>query len=56
MYTRDGFSVTLWAYYEPAPPAVSPVDSAQSLARLHAGMRTVDLSSTRFTDRLQARN
>lgn len=54
VYTRDGFEVTLWVYYKPTTSPVSPEDSdyAQALAQLHAGMRTVDLASPRFTDRI----
>jgi len=52
VYTRDGFEVTLWIYYEPATPGVSPVDYARALERLHAGMRKVDVPSPRFTDRI----
>jgi Ser/Thr protein kinase RdoA (MazF antagonist) len=52
VYTRDGFAVSLWIYYEPVTPHVSPVDYANALERLHAGMRTVDGASPRFTDRV----
>lgn len=52
VYRRAGFAVTLWTYYAPATPHTSPVDYATSLARLHAGMRQVDLPSRRFTDRI----
>ena len=52
VYVRGIFAVTLWTYYEPATPRHSPVDYAQALIRLHAGMRTVDLVSPRFTDRI----
>lgn len=52
VYTRDGFAVTLWTYYEPETPHVSPVDYAKALERLHAGMRKVDVASPRFTDRI----
>ena len=51
-YKRDGFEVTLWIYYEPVTPHVSPVDYAEALERLHAGMRKVDVPSPRFTDRI----
>ena len=51
-YTRDGFAVTLWTYYEPVTPHVSPVEYAKALERLHAGMREVDVPSPRFTDRI----
>ncbi|MEU3960323.1 phosphotransferase [Streptomyces buecherae] len=52
VYARDGFAVTLWAYYEPVAPHASAVDHAKALERLHAGMREVDVSSPRFTDRI----
>jgi hypothetical protein len=53
-YERDGFVVTLWTYYEPAEPwAVSPADYADTLERLHAGMRTLDVSAPHFTDRVE---
>jgi Phosphotransferase enzyme family len=52
VYTRDGFKVTLWIYYEPVTPHVSPVEYAEALERLHAGMRKVDVPSPRFTDRI----
>jgi hypothetical protein len=52
VYRRDGFAVTLWTYYEPVTPQVSPVDYANALERLHAGMRTMDAPSPRFTDRI----
>ncbi len=52
VYTRDGFTVTLWTYYEPVTPHVSPVDCAKALELLHVGMRKVDVPSPRFTDRI----
>jgi Phosphotransferase enzyme family len=52
VYTRDGFAVTLWAYYEPVTPHVSPAGYAKALERLHASMRQVDMPSPRFTDRI----
>ena len=51
-YTRSGFAVTLWTYYEPVTPQLSAVDYAQALARLHVGMGSVDMPSPRFTDRI----
>jgi Ser/Thr protein kinase RdoA (MazF antagonist) len=59
VYERDGFVVTLWTYYEPAAPReVAPADYASALKRLHAGMRTLDLSTLsiptpHFTDRVE---
>ena len=54
VYERDGFVVTLWTYYEPATPReVSPADYASALERLHAGMRTLDIPTPHFTDRVE---
>jgi hypothetical protein len=52
VHTREGFAVTLWVYYEPVSPHVSPAGYARALERLHAGMRKVDVPSPRFTDRI----
>jgi Ser/Thr protein kinase RdoA (MazF antagonist) len=53
VYGRDGFAVTLWTYYEPVSPQdVAPAEYAQVLARLHAGMREIDLLAPHFTDRV----
>jgi thiamine kinase-like enzyme len=53
VYERDGFTVTLWTYYEPAAPrAVSPAGYASALERLHAGLRTIDIAAPHFTDRV----
>jgi len=54
VYERDGFEVTLWTYYEPAThQEVSPADYANALGRLHAGMRTLDVRTPHFTDRIE---
>ncbi|MEV7713359.1 aminoglycoside phosphotransferase family protein [Streptomyces sp. NPDC088270] len=52
VHTRDGFTVTLWTYYEPVGPHNSPEAYAKSLEQLHVGMREVDVPSPRFTDRI----
>ena len=53
VYVRDGFVVTLWTYHEPVSPQdVAPAEYAQALARLHAGMREIDLPAPHFTDRV----
>ena len=55
VYERDGFVVTLWTYYDTVgPPEVSPVDYAEVLAQLHAGMRTLDPATPHFTDRVDS--
>ena len=51
-FERDGFIITLWTYYPPVTPEVSPADYASALARLHAGMRRVDVATPHFTDRV----
>ena len=52
-YVRDGFVITLWIYYEPASPRdVAPAEFAQALARLHGGMRQIDMPTRHFTDRV----
>jgi aminoglycoside phosphotransferase (APT) family kinase protein len=54
VYERDGFVVTLWTYYEPVSrQQVAPVDYANALERLHAGMRKLDLPTPHFTDRVE---
>jgi aminoglycoside phosphotransferase (APT) family kinase protein len=54
VHERDGFVVTLWTYYEPATPGeVAPADYADALERLHAGMRTLDVPTPHFTDRVE---
>lgn len=54
VYERDGFAVTLWTYYEAAPPGeIRPADYADALARLHAGMRELDVPAPHFTDRVE---
>jgi hypothetical protein len=51
-YERDGFEVTLWTYYEPVSPQVPAAAYAEALERLHAAMRTLDVSTPHFTDRV----
>ncbi|MEU4657493.1 phosphotransferase [Streptomyces sp. NPDC023723] len=54
VHRRDGFVITLWTYYEPATAAAAaPADYADALARLHAGMRRLDITAPHFTDRVQ---
>lgn len=51
-YDRDGFEVTLWTHYEPVAPQVPAAAYAHALEQLHAGMRTIDLPTPRFTERV----
>ena len=54
VYERDGFTITLWTYYEPQTAReLSPADFADSLSRLHASMRHVDVTTPHFTDRVR---
>jgi len=54
VYERDGFTVTLWTYYEPAgPPEPSPAGYASALERLHAGLRKLDVPAPHFTGRVE---
>jgi aminoglycoside phosphotransferase (APT) family kinase protein len=53
VYQQNGFVVTLWTYHESGTPrALSPPDYATALERLHAGMRTLDVTTPHFTDRV----
>ncbi len=53
VYQRDGLVVTLWTYYASVTAeGVAPADYARALARLHAGMRKLDLATPHFTDRV----
>jgi hypothetical protein len=52
VYERDGFTITLWTYYEPQTAReLSPADYADALARLHVGLQHVDVTTPQFTDR-----
>src|SRR4051794_11508278 len=51
-YERQDFVITFWTYHEPVGSQLAPVDYAKALARLHAGMRTLDIPTPHFTDRV----
>jgi thiamine kinase-like enzyme len=54
VYEREGFVITFWTYYQPVTPqAAAPADYANALERLHAGMRTLDVPTPHFTDRVE---
>lgn len=54
VHERDGFAVTLWTYYPPAPQReIPPADYADALRRLHAGMRGVEVPAPHVTDRVE---
>jgi hypothetical protein len=53
VHERDGFTITLWTYYEPAGGShLAPSDYAQALAEHHAALRRIDLRAPHFTDRV----
>jgi hypothetical protein len=53
VYERDGFAVTLWTYYERVPPGPDfPGAYADALQRLHTGMRSVEIATPHFLDRV----
>jgi hypothetical protein len=54
VHVRDGFAITYWTYYEPLPAADTTMAGyAQTLERLHAGMRQIDAAAPHFTDRVE---
>lgn len=55
VFVRDGFKITMWTYVEPVQPRVLlPADYAHELARLHAGLRQIDVTTPHFIDRVAA--
>ncbi|HYI54834.1 MAG TPA: aminoglycoside phosphotransferase family protein [Microlunatus sp.] len=54
VHERAGFVVTLWTYYPSTSRAIAPVDYATTLAELHTGMRTLDVATPHFTDRVDS--
>jgi aminoglycoside phosphotransferase (APT) family kinase protein len=54
IYSRDGFAVTLWTYYEPvASSEIEPGEYANTLARLHTGLRQLEMPAPHFTNRIR---
>ena len=54
VYADDGFAVTFWTYYEPVDSQSPPADYADALHCLHARMRSVEIATPHFTDRVAA--
>lgn len=53
VYERDGFVLTFWTHYEPVTVGEDvPAAYADALARLHAGLGTIELPAPHFTDRV----
>ena len=55
VFVRDGFRIAMWTYFEPVPARVlPPIEYAQALERLHAGLRQIDVAAPHITDRIAA--
>jgi hypothetical protein len=55
VFVHDGFKIALWAYFEPARSRVlQPAEYAEALARLHAGLRRIEVTTSHFMDRVAA--
>ena len=53
VYERDQFVITLWTYHEPVPPReTAPSAYADALERLHACLRSLDVATPHFSDRV----
>ncbi|HEY4460085.1 MAG TPA: phosphotransferase [Pseudonocardiaceae bacterium] len=53
VYERDGFAVTWWTYYQVVPPDLDlPGAYADALQRLHTGVRSVEIATPHFLDRV----
>jgi aminoglycoside phosphotransferase (APT) family kinase protein len=53
VYVHDGFKIAMWAYFEPVRSRMlPPVEYAQALARLHAGLRRIEVTTPHFMDRV----
>ena len=53
VYERDGFWITLWTYYDSvASPGLQPAAYAAALARLHSGLRNLEVITPHFMDRV----
>jgi hypothetical protein len=53
VYERDAFAVTFWTYYEVLAPGQDlPGAYADALRRLHTGMRSVEIATPHFLDRV----
>jgi aminoglycoside phosphotransferase (APT) family kinase protein len=55
VFVRDGFQIALWAYVEPVQSRVlPPVEYAEALARLHGGLRRIEVRTPHVMDRVAA--
>lgn len=52
---HDGFKIAMWAYFEPVQSRMlPPAEYTQALARLHAGLRRIEVTTPHFMDRVAA--
>ena len=55
VFVHDGFKIAMWAYFEPLQSAMlPPAEYAQALARLHAGLRRIEVTTPHVMDRVAA--
>lgn len=54
VFERDGFAITMWTYFEPVRRMLPPAEYAQTLGRLHAGLRQINVTAPHFMDRVAA--
>lgn len=55
VFVHDGFQIAMWAYVEPVQSQIlSPGKYAQVLARLHAGLRRIEVATPHVMDRVAA--
>ncbi|MGK2947972.1 MAG: phosphotransferase [Acidimicrobiales bacterium] len=54
-FVRDGFQITIWTSFDPVQdPVLPPVEYGQALARLHAGLRQIEVTAPHVMDRVAA--
>jgi hypothetical protein len=55
VHVRDGFKIAFWtSYVEPDERSLPPAEYAGALARLHAGLRQIDVPTPHVLDRVAA--
>lgn len=54
LFEGEGFAISIWTYFEPVRRMLPPAKYAQTLVRLHAGLRQIDVTTPHFMDRVAA--
>jgi aminoglycoside phosphotransferase (APT) family kinase protein len=55
VFARDGFQISMWAYFEPGESRMlPPADYVRALQRLHSGLRQIDFTPPHVMDRVAA--